>query len=116
MTDLVSQAVNDGTPVVVPLTNTLNNVTSSDASRLAAFRDRLPGSIVLLLFVAAIVTMVLIGREQRVLHTHHLLGPVCFLVLVCLVVYVTLDLNQPGRGLITVSQEPFERLLAGFRR
>lgn len=32
--------------------------------------------------------------------------------LVALVVYVTLDLNQPRRGLITVSQEPLERLLA----
>ena len=116
MTNLVSQAVNDGTPVVAPLTNTLNNLTSSDASRLAAYRDRLPGSIVLLLSVAAIVALILIGREQGVLHNQQVLGPVCFILLVCLVVYVTLDLNQPGRGLITVSQEPFERLLAGFAR
>jgi hypothetical protein len=30
---------------------------------------------------------------------------------VTLVTYVTLDLNQPDIGIITVSQEPFERLL-----
>jgi hypothetical protein len=34
-----------------------------------------------------------------------------FTVLVCMVVWVTLDLNQPQRGMITISQEPLERLL-----
>jgi hypothetical protein len=29
------------------------------------------------------------------------------------VAFVTLDLNQPGHGLFTVSQEPMERMLAG---
>ena len=37
-----------------------------------------------------------------------------FVVLVGLVVWVTLDLNQPHRGVITVSQEPLQRLLEGM--
>jgi hypothetical protein len=36
-------------------------------------------------------------------------------VLVALVVYVTLDLNQPRRGLITINQEPLERLLTTMK-
>src|SRR3984893_2931949 len=35
MTKLVSQAISDGTPIAVSLANTLNNVTSNQASRLA---------------------------------------------------------------------------------
>src|SRR4051794_27269519 len=38
MTDLVREAL-EGTPIAMPLTNTLNNVTSSYASRLAAYQE-----------------------------------------------------------------------------
>jgi hypothetical protein len=111
MTELAGQAIQDGTPVVVPLTNTLNDVTSSHTARLAAFRDRLPGSIVMLLFFASVVAIALSGREQGLTANIQLLGTICFILLVSLTVFVTLDLNQPRRGLITVSQEPFENLL-----
>jgi hypothetical protein len=116
MTDLVAEAVNDGTPVAVPLTNTLNGVTSSHASRLAAYRDRLPASIVLLLYLAAAVSTVLLGRQQGASGKLHLAGLLSYILLVTLVVYVTLDLNQPHRGLITVSQEPLERLIRSIAK
>ncbi len=111
MTELVSQALNDGTPIAVSLTNTLNQVTSNQASRLAAYRDRLPPSIVVLLYASAIITALLIGREQGIDGSTDVAGTLCFVLLVSLAVYVTLDLNRPERGLITVSQEPMERLL-----
>ncbi len=37
-----------------------------------------------------------------------------FLFLVTLVVYVILDLNNPVKGFIVVSQEPMQRVLAGM--
>jgi hypothetical protein len=114
MQTLVGEAVNGGTPIVVPLVNTLNEVTSSHASRLAAVRDRLPSSIVLLLFVAATLSLGLVGTQQGATGEHHPVATVCFIVLVSLVVWVILDLNQPYRGAITVSQEPLQRLLAGM--
>jgi hypothetical protein len=114
MQTLVGQAVNEGTPVVVPLVNTLNEVTSSHASRLAAVRDRLPSSIVLLLFMAAVLSLGLVGAQQGASGEQHPVPTVCFIALVCLVIWVTLDLNQPYRGAITVSQEPLQRLLAGM--
>jgi hypothetical protein len=114
MQTLVGKAVDEGTPVVVPLVNTLNAVTSSHAARLMAVRDRLPGSIVLLLFLGAVVSVALIGRQQGASAEWHPGTTVGFAVLVCMVVWVTLDLNQPQRGLITVSQEPLQRLLAGM--
>jgi hypothetical protein len=114
MITLVRQALNDGTPIAVSLTNTLNGVTSNQASRLAAYRDRLPPSILFLLCTSAIITALLIGREQGVEGSIEIAGIVCFILLVSVVVYVTLDLNQPESGLIRISQEPIERLLSSM--
>jgi hypothetical protein len=112
MTTLVGQAFTDGTPIAMLLANTLNSVTSNQASRLAAYRDRLPTSIVFLLCTCAIVTALLIGREQAVEGSTDLAGTLCFIVLVSIAVYVTLDLNRPESGRIRVSQEPIEHLLS----
>ncbi len=114
MTELVAQALSNGTPIAVSLTNTLNEVTSNHAARLAAIRDRLPISIVALLLVSSIVTTLLIGREQGFSPSIEIAGTLCFILLVCLAIYVTLDLNQPERGIIMVSQEPLERLLSSM--
>jgi len=75
------------------------------------FRDRLPVNIVGLLFAGAIIAALVSGREQGSADTQDLLGTICFILLVSVAVYVTLDLNQPEHGLIRVSQEPIERLV-----
>lgn len=111
MTDLVSEALRDGTPIAVSLTNTLNEVTSNHASRMAAIRDRLPESVMALLCVASIVTALLIGREQGLAAATESVGTICFILLVSFAIYTTMDLNHPDRGLITISQEPMIRLL-----
>jgi hypothetical protein len=116
MTEIVAQALSDGTPIAVSLTNTLNEVTSNQASRLAAYRDRLPTSILFLLFACSIVTVLLIGREQGAANNSEIAGMLCFIFLVTLAVYVTLDLNQPESGWILVSQEPLERLLSSMSK
>ena len=111
MTAIVGAALSKGTPIAVPLTNTLNGVTSSHASRLAAYRDRVPGSIVFLLFLSAVLPAYLGGQQQGASQRLHVSGTLTFILLVSMVVYVTLDLNQPGRGVITVSQDSLRRLV-----
>lgn len=111
MTQLVAQALRNGTPISVSLTNTLNAVSSNQASRLSAFRDRLPASIVVLLFAAAISSVMLMGREQGKDDSYDTAATIFYILLVAVAIYVILDLNQPERGLIRVSQEPIERLL-----
>jgi hypothetical protein len=116
MTAIVAKALAEGTPIAASLTNTLNNLTSANVSRLAAYRARLPWSIVLLLFLGAVVPAFLMGLQQAKAPRPHLSGTVCFLFMVGLVIYVTLDLNEPGRGTIVVSQEPYERLLQSLEK
>jgi hypothetical protein len=110
MTALVADAVNEGTPVAVPLTNTLNNLTTVKAARLAAVKDRLPESVVGLLFFASAIATGLVGRAQGASTRPPLGGTMSFLVLVTLAVYVILDLNHAAKGLIVVSQEPMQRV------
>ena len=111
MTDIVAEAVEGGTAIAIPLTNNLNNVTSSNAVDIAAYQERLPGIIVFLLLLGSVVPAFLMGLQQGASHLVHLSGTLCFVVLVPLVIFVTLDLNQPTRGFITVSQESLERLI-----
>jgi hypothetical protein len=119
MTSLVSDALTSGTPIGVPLTNTLNALNSASSARLNAVEDRVPGSVVLLLFAFALVTTMLDGFEVGIRGTATLVevvGIMSFIVLVALVVFVTLDLDQPDRGLITVSQASIDRLVSSLAR
>jgi len=111
---LVKDAVDDGTPVVVPLVNTFNDVTSSHDARMAAVRDRLPPSIVLLLCMAAIISMVLEGMHRGKPDEREFMATVGFILLVSMSLWVTLDLNQPQQGAIRVNQESMQRLLSSM--
>ncbi len=111
MTNMVSGAIAAGTPIAVNLTDTLNGVTSANASRLAAYEETLPWSIQLLLLLAAVVPSFLTGKQQGVSQKTRLSGTLSFIILVTLVLFVILDLNQGRRGLIMVNRAPFDRLI-----
>jgi Protein of unknown function (DUF4239) len=115
MAELVREAINDGTPIAVSLTNTLNAVTSNQASRLAAFQDRLPGAIALLLIATAVGTSFLVGREQGADGYRDVSGTLIFILLVTFTVFVTLDLNDPQHGWLKVSQVPMQRLVDSMK-
>jgi hypothetical protein len=96
MTVLVDQALAAGTPIAVSLTNTLNGVTSNHAARLAAGRDRLPASVVLLLLMSALISSMLVGREEGASNKADVAGTVSFIVLASFAVYVILDPQSAG--------------------
>jgi hypothetical protein len=99
MTALVDQALMPGTPIAVSLTNTLNGLTSSHAARLAAVRDRLPTSVVLLLLLAAVVASMLVGREQAVSDRADLAGTICFIVLTTFAISSSWTSTSPSAAL-----------------
>jgi hypothetical protein len=110
MQELVREAADTGTPFSSTLANNMNAVVAANAARVAGLHDRLPPSILLLLFTAAVIAIALAGRQQGASGDRRFGAAIGFTVLVSMVVWITVDLNQPRRGLITVSQEPMERL------
>jgi hypothetical protein len=115
MTELTRTAIEQNTPVAEPLVDTLNGVTSNYAARLWAATDRLAWPIVVLLGVSVLVSLALLGRGQGVDNKPRPLVTLGFIVMIGLVLYLTLDLNQPRRGLIRVGQEPLERLVKSMQ-
>jgi hypothetical protein len=116
MTVLVAEAVQEGTPIALSLTNTLNNLTSSHASRIAAYQESLPWSIVVLLLLSAVTPAFLLGQQQGESKKAHFAGTICFIFLVGLVIFVVLDLNQPARGLITVNLDSLEQVVRSMAK
>jgi hypothetical protein len=116
MQSLVKEAVDQGTPISTPLVNTFNGLTSNHAARLAALRDRLPASILLLLGLSAVLSVAVVGRQQSIAKELEVVATLGFMVLVSLVILLILDLNQPQRGWIRISQEPLELLLKSFEK
>jgi hypothetical protein len=70
------------------------------ASRHVASSAHMPEAIVLLLFVLAVATAYTSGYAAGAAGSFSLPGYIAFSVLTGLVVYVTLDLDRPGQGVI----------------
>jgi RsiW-degrading membrane proteinase PrsW (M82 family) len=93
------------TPITSIFLQTLNEMIDLHASRLAAFRNRVPLAIYIVLFVVSVITLWLVGyyfgshrQRVRVLTTLAAL-------LVTSVMWLVMDLDQPVRGAIRTSQQ-----------
>jgi hypothetical protein len=114
MTAVVSAAIaRRNAPSVHPaLVNALNGVMEAADRRLYRVREHVPGSIVLVLVLFGVFAAYTMGR-LRDAQRSEAGGPariVAYAVLVGLVFFVTVDLEQPRRGLLRVSQAPMEDL------
>jgi hypothetical protein len=92
-------------PIVSIFLQTLNEMIDFHSKRLAAFRNRVPFVIYLVLFVISSITFLLLGyylgtRRQRVRILSMMLA-----LLVAAVMWLILDLDQPVRGAIRASQQ-----------
>ena len=92
-------------PITSIFLQTLNEMIDLHSKRLAAFRNRVPFSIYLVLFVVSIITLWLVGyyfgtRRQRARILTTILA-----LLVASVMWLIMDLDQPTRGTIRASQQ-----------
>jgi len=92
-------------PVVAVFLQTENEMIDLHSKRLAAFRNRVPFSIYLVLFVVSAVILWLVGyylgsSRQRVRILTTMLA-----LLVASVMWLIMDLDQPVRGAIRASQQ-----------
>jgi len=92
-------------PVVSVFLQTLNEMIDLHGKRMAAFRNRVPFSIYLVLFVVSAITLWLVGyyfgtcrQRMRILTT-------MLVLLVASVMWLLMDLDQPVRGAIRASQQ-----------
>ena len=83
----------------------LNEVIDAPTKRLAALENRVPETVFLLLWIGAILAVALIGFGYGLDGRRNMFLIVFLSLLIALVVLVTLDLDRPRRGLITVSQQ-----------
>jgi hypothetical protein len=92
-------------PVISIFLQTLNEMIDLHSKRLAAFRNRVPFSIYLVLFGVSAITLWLVGYyfgspKQRVRILTTMLA-----LLVASVMWLIMDLDQPVRGAIRASQQ-----------
>ncbi len=92
-------------PIISIFLVTLNEMIDLHAKRLAAFRNRVPFSIYLVLFIVSTTLLWLVGsyfgsqrRRMRLLTT-------ALALLVAAVMWLILDLDQPVQGAIKTSQQ-----------
>jgi hypothetical protein len=88
---------------------TLNDMIDQQTVRVAGLNNRVPGAVLGLEVIGAAVVVGLLALYLSVLG-RGLLAAVAAAVLVTLLLLVTLDLDRPTRGLITVPATPLELL------
>lgn len=98
-----------------PLLNAFNELTDADSKRLYGVRDQVNENIVLMLVLLGIFTTFTMGRLQDQSSRHGLVRICSYIGLVALVFYVTVDMEQPRRGLILVNQGPMRELAAALK-
>jgi hypothetical protein len=106
----VDLAQKNPTPVVALFLSSLNETIDLHAKRLAEFRNRVPESVLLLLYLFATVAMLITGYGSGLRTVRCVLPTVAMVVLLSTSLFVIVDLDRPQQGLINVSQESMIRL------
>jgi len=105
----VEVAKKNPTPVVSLFLSALNETIDLHVKRLAQFQNRIPNSVLLLLYLFTSVAMFITGYGSGLRPQRLVLPIVAMVVLVSTALYVVVDLDRP-QGIINVSQESMIRL------
>ncbi len=87
--------------------SSLNDLIDMGETRLTAIEyARVPQTIILLLFVGAVLTLAMVGFHAGLLQRRSLVGAVVLIVVLGAVITLVVDLDRPRRGFLQVSQQP----------
>ncbi len=116
MWEIAVRGVTERPAVGVTVLPPVNEVIDLHATRLAAMRRHLPFAIMALLVACALIAIATVGygcglAGQRTFRLTTSLG-----LLIATVLWITLDLDYPRRGLIRIDQQPILELREGLRR
>ena len=114
---LAGQSVAGAPTATVPrlYIETLNEMIDQQTVRVAGLHNRVPGAVLGLEVIGAAVVVGLLALYLSVLG-RGLVAAIAAAVLVTLLLLVTLDLDRPTRGLITVPATPLETLRTSMER
>jgi len=101
-----------------PLMNAYNSLTAAYEKRYYGVQKQINGSILLMMVLFGMFSTFTMGRLHDPDSDGHygLLRACSYVFLVSLVYFVTVDMEQPRRGLMLVSQAPMQDLLTGLER
>ncbi|MBF9255786.1 hypothetical protein I2I11_20980 [Pontibacter sp. 172403-2] len=88
----------------------LNNMIDAQSERNALLALHVPEVILYLLFIVFILSGALIGYASGLGHKRTFLPSALMSFLICLVVFIIIDLDRPKRGIIKVNQSSMEQL------
>lgn len=104
-------------PAVSLFTASLNDLIDLDAKRQAATRNHVPASVWLLLMLVSVTVCWTTGYSTALGESGRLvLSMIILPVLLTAVITITADLDNPRRGLITVSQQSPIDLQSALKR
>ena len=114
-TDLWSQAMDaiNKDPHSIPaelFTSSLNEVIDLHKKRDIARQNHVPGAVLLLLFLVAILAIGIVGFGCGIGDWRNLSVTVTMCLIITLVILVIMDLDRPRRGYIRVSQQSMVNL------
>ena len=92
-------------PIISVFLQSLNEMIDLHTKRLAAFRNRVPFSIYLVLFVVSIIILWLVGYYLGARRQRARILTTMVALLVASVMWLIMDLDQPVRGAIKASQQ-----------
>lgn len=113
----VASAAKASNPRMVPtglFIEALNAMIDMDTSRQAATRNDVPGVVFIVLTVLATVTFGYMGFGEQVAGAYRRAAVLGFAGLVGCIIIMTIDLDRPQGGFITVSQQPLIDLAASM--
>lgn len=98
-------------PIIVSLfLNSLNEMIDFHDKRLSAFENRVPQMVLILLLVCGTITVLVTGYGCGLGNQRNFVPAAMMSIILAMVILVIMDLDQPGRGFIRVSQQSLIRL------
>jgi hypothetical protein len=106
----VTAAMQTSSVFAIIIINSLNDMLDQYEIRVAGVVDRVPPAVIGLLVAASIIVATVMGRMQGENLKQRPVMTLLFILLVCCIVYVTLDLDQPWQGLSRTSELSMQRV------
>ena len=96
----------DRSPVTALFVESLNDVIDLHATRvMAGLQSRVPAVIWIVLYLLAILAMEMIGYHAGLANSRRSIAAIALIIGFSLVLFLIADLDRPGQGLLSVSQQ-----------